>query len=219
MADLIRRERALFLLMLLMLAIAGAVSLARSTPYGLGLVNDSAAYLGGAMNLKQGDGYTRISGGGEIKPITHFPPLYSILIAGISMTGIDIFQAVRILNIALFALSVILIGISVYIISASAPFAIFGASLLAFSDLHLEIYAVALSESLFLVLMLAAYLLLARNINSDRWIWLILAGLMLGLAYLTRYAAVSLWITAILALILLGIKTKPRGNTSTLRST
>lgn len=193
---------------LVVLAAIGALLVARSTPYGLGLVNDSAAYIGGAMNLLEGKGYARISGGGEIKPITHFPPFYSILLAGIGVTGIDIFQGARLFNSALFALSVILVGLSVYKISASPTFAILGAFLLAISDVHLEIYALALSEPLFLNLMLAAYLLLAEHFEQDNWLLLALSGFVLGLAYLTRYAGISLWITALLTIILMGYKLK-----------
>jgi dolichyl-phosphate-mannose--protein O-mannosyl transferase len=118
----------------------------------------------------------------------------------------------------LFALSVILVGVSVHTISGSAPFAILGAALLAFSDMHLEIYALALSESLFLVLMLIAYLLLARYLKPESRNWLILAGIVLGLAYLTRYVATSLWVTAVLVLALLGGRSKTHPNRSWLRS-
>jgi hypothetical protein len=51
--------------------------------------------------------------------------------------------------------------------------------------------------------MLAAYLSLAQSIDQPHWGWLALTGLLLSLAYLTRYAGVSLFITVILVMILL----------------
>ena len=61
----------------------------RSTPFGLGLVNDSAYYIEGAANLLAGKGFVRLSGGGELKPITHFPPLFSLVLAGLGLAGMD----------------------------------------------------------------------------------------------------------------------------------
>ncbi len=75
------QTRWIFLIILAALSLVGMLALWRSTPYGLGLVNDSATYVEGATSLLAGKGYVRVSGGGEIKPITHFPPLFS-LIAG-----------------------------------------------------------------------------------------------------------------------------------------
>jgi hypothetical protein len=179
------------------------LALWRSTPYGLGLVNDSATYIEGATNLLQGRGYVRVSGGGEIKPITHFPPLFSLLLAGLGLFGLDLLQAARVLATFLFGLDVLLVGLSIYKISRSIVFAAFGAFLLAVSDLHLGVYSFALSEPLFITLLLVAFLCLAESFENQHWAWLVFAGAILSLAYLTRFAGASLVITAIFVILLL----------------
>lgn len=197
------RQRGLFLLLLVALSFIGMLALWRSTPYGLGLVNDSATYVEGATSLLAGRGYVRISGGGEIKPISHFPPLFSIVLAGLGFVGMDLLLGVRVLITLLFGLDIFLVGLSVFKISRSMGFALFGALLLAVSDLHLGVFSFALSEPLFLALMLAAYLCLSQSVDHPHWSWAVLTGLLLSLAYLTRYAGLSLFVTVILVLILL----------------
>jgi 4-amino-4-deoxy-L-arabinose transferase-like glycosyltransferase len=200
--------------LLLIIAATGVFALWRSTSYGLGLVNDSAAYIGGAMNILDGNGYARISGGGEVKPITHFPPLFSLLLAGAGLLGLDMLDAARVTILLLFGIDILLVGLSVYKISKSVIFASLGAYLLAVSDIHMGVYSVALSEPLFITLMLVAYLLLAEYFEHLRWQWLSLAGVAIGLSYLTRYAGISVLITAILTLLYLHVN-----GTRTRRST
>ncbi len=195
------RRRWIFLLVLVSLSLMGMLALWRSTPYGMGLVNDSATYIEGATSLLAGKGYVRISGGGEIKPITHFPPMFSIILAGWGLAGMDLLQGARVLITMLFGVDILLVGLSVYKISRSTGFAVFGALLLAFSDLHLGVYSFALSEPLFITLMLAAFLCLSQSFDRDHWGWSALTGLLLSLAYLTRYAGASLFITALLVII------------------
>jgi hypothetical protein len=193
----------LFLFILVVLALVGMTAVWRSTPYGLGLVNDSATYAEGATSLLAGKGYVRISGGGEVKPITHFPPLFSIVLASLGFAGLDLLTGARVLITILFGVDILLVGLSVYKISQRMGFAIFGALLLAVSDLHLGVYSFALSEPLFLTLMLAAYLSLGQSIDHPHWSWSALTGLLLSLAYLTRYAGVSLFIATILVLLII----------------
>jgi 4-amino-4-deoxy-L-arabinose transferase-like glycosyltransferase len=197
-------SRRLFYLALLLLSLLGMLFLYLSTPSGLGLVNDSAFYLEGAGNLLAGKGYVRTSGGGEIKPITHFPPVYSLLLAGAGLTGLELLGAARLLALLLFGLTIFLLGLSVYQLSRSFIFALLGALLLATSDVFLGVYAMALSEALFLTLLLAALLALSRGLEHFSLGWLAGAGLLLSLASLTRYAGASLYVTAILAIVLVG---------------
>ncbi len=193
-----------FYIPLILLSLLGMLALWRSTPYGLGLVNDSAFYIEGADNLLAGNGYVRTSGGGEIKPITHFPPLFSLLLAGVSLSGLELLGAARLLALLLFGTTIFLLGLSVYQLSRSPVFALLSAFLLATSDVFLGVYSMALSEALFLALMLAAFLALSRGLERASLGWLAGAGLLLSLATLTRYAGASLCLTAILVLLLVG---------------
>jgi len=189
---------------LLAVSLLGMLALVRSTPYGPGLVNDSATYIEGAANLIAGRGFVRLSGGGEVKPITHFPPLFSILLAALGLLGVELVAAAHLLVILLFGVGIFLVGLCIYRISHSWPFALLGALLLAASDVHLGVYAMALSEPLFLALMLGAYLLLAQYADDGQARWLVGSGLLLSLATLTRYAGAALYLSAALGLWLMG---------------
>jgi len=211
--SLSRHTKILFTLALLAIALAGMLALWRSTPFGIGMVNDTAYYVEGAANLLADKGFMRFSGGGELKPITHFPPLFSLALAGFGLAGMDLLAGARVLITLLFGMDILLVGLSIYTIIQSAPFSLFGALILAFSDVHLGVYSFALSEPLFLTLMLAGFLCLALSLEHREWYWLALTGLLLSLAYLTRYAGASLFITVFLAVVLLSLplplKTKP----------
>jgi hypothetical protein len=193
----------IFYFLLALLTLLGMLALWRSTPYGVGLVNDSASYIEGADNLLAGKGYVRTSGSGELKPITHFPPLFSLLLAAISLTGLELLPAARLVVILLFGATILLTGLSVYRLCGSRTFAILGAFLLATSDVFLGVYSMALSEALFMPLMLAAFLVLTRGFERFSPKWLAFAGVILSLATLTRYGGVSLYMTAVLAVVLI----------------
>src|SRR5215468_10877591 len=69
--------------------------------FGPGLSTDGAKYLSTAQNLLEGRGLNDYLN----TPLTQFPPLYSILIAGISwVTRLDVFVAGQYLNILTFGL-------------------------------------------------------------------------------------------------------------------
>jgi len=95
---------------LLILGATGAVMLFTTTPLGLGLGNDSVAYIAGARSLLAGNGYSRIWLYDQ-KPITHFPPFFSLVLAIIGFTGIDPLTGANGLVIFLYALNTILVGL------------------------------------------------------------------------------------------------------------
>ena len=190
-----------FILLLLIAASAGMFALWKSTPFGLGLTNDSAYYIEGAQNLRAGNGYVRTSGGGEQKLITHFPPFFSAVLALFNQIGLDMLPASRVVIVTLFGITIVLAGLCIRRISQSTIFALLGAVFLAISDSFLGVYSMALSEPLFLALMLAAFLMLAAAIDKSNGFWLAGASLVMSLAVLTRYAGVSLLITAVVILL------------------
>lgn len=196
-------SRWLFFAGFVLIGLLAAAALLRSTPYGLGLVNDSASYVNGAQNLLAGNGYTRTSGGGEIKAITHFPPLFSIILGLLGVAGIDYLQGARGLIAVLFGLDAVLLGLLVYQLSRSRAFALLAALLLAVSDTFLKVYAYLLSEPLYLTLMLGTFLLLGLYFKDKSKKWLIASGILIGLSYMARYAGISLLFTVLIALILL----------------
>src|SRR3990170_3854961 len=58
--------------------------------FGIGVENDSAVYIAGARHWLSGYGISWISGGMQVKPIVHYPPLFSLLLAGLNGLSIDV---------------------------------------------------------------------------------------------------------------------------------
>lgn len=200
----------LFVLLVVILALAGVALAAFSTPKGLGLVNDSVAYINGARGLVEGSGYGRLAGDGTIKPITHFPPGFSVVLALFGLVGMDAIPAARIVNLGLFALNIVLIGLLAQRVTRSGWGGVLAAALFAFSDALLGVHAYALSEPLFLTLTMGSMLALLQAVElfpprayNAGWVMaLIVSGDLAGLAYLTRYVGLALLPVGVLVLLL-----------------
>jgi hypothetical protein len=199
-------------LLILLVAIGGLAAwmLKTATPYGLGLRNDSVQYTFGARNLLAGNGYMRTSGGGELKPITTVPPVFSTAIAAVSLSGIEAMRSARFLIIALLALDVMLLGYLVYRLTRSIGLALAAGVLFGCSAVILDNFAWLMSEPLFVFLWLACFILFDVSVKTRRKWWLILLGVFCGLAYLTRYIGITLPVTFGLMLVIFehGWKTK-----------
>jgi hypothetical protein len=192
----------LFYLGLLAIGLLGSAALLRSSPYGLGLSSDTVAYVNGAENIAKGNGYATSSGSGGFKPITGFPPMFSILLAPLSLLGLDILLWSRLLIVGLFGLDIFLVGLLAYRITNSTFFSLLAALLLAVSDILLEVYVFLLSEPLFITLMLAAIYFFSKFFDNQRRVWLLLTGFLLGLASLTRLPGIWVLVCVILTILL-----------------
>jgi 4-amino-4-deoxy-L-arabinose transferase-like glycosyltransferase len=215
--------------LLLIISLAAGLALWYATPAGLGLTNDSAAYIGGARSLLTGTGYSDIWLDSELEAITHYPPLLSLLLSGIGLLGIDPYRGARVLNLLIFAASTGLIGLLGYRMTKSQAAGIVLALLFATNAQLLQIHAQVLSEPLFLFLSLASFLTFSiaierqsalrtdtaknppstsalpfgQDLRSGTGFWLLLTGLLTALAFLTRYSALALIATFLIAIFLL----------------
>ncbi len=187
----------------LVCAAAGAVLAATST-WGIGMSNDSASYLQGARNLLAGHGVTWQSADGTYRPI-HFPPLYSVALAvAATLLRVDVEASARFLNALLAAVNVCLVCVFIYYLGQRAlPAALFGALLVLTNLTVLPLQTSSLSEPLFLCLVLATLLALARYVELPSMGLLVAAAVMAALAVLTRYAGVALVIAGVGAILLL----------------
>lgn len=213
--------------LLLFIAIAAGWTLWYVTPAGLGLTNDSAAYIGGARSLLAGTGYSDIWLDSTREPITHYPPLLSLTLSGIGLlTGLDPYRAARALHIVLFAANTGLVGFLGWRMTRSQPAALLLALLLAANAQLLRIHAYVLSEPLFIFFSLLAFLSFDfalerqssknisdtlktdyRSLKTGHWslltdYWLLLTGFLTGLAFLTRYSGLALIATFLAAIFL-----------------
>lgn len=198
-------------------ALTGILLLLYSTPEGLGLSDDSIAYIAGARSILSGNGY-REAWLVSNQPVTHFPPLFSSLLAFIGLSGLDPLRGARFLNALLYGANVFVLGLIGWRMTKSFLAGMLLSLLTLANASILRIHAVAMSEPLYIFLSLVSFLTFHQYFNllnadtnrANKTFWLILTGALTGLAYLTRYAGLALTATFFITLILLNENWKSR---------
>jgi len=185
-----------FLLLLSLFAGLGIGLVLYVTPQGLGLSDDSIAYIAGARSLLNGRGYREawLASNG---PVTHFPPAFSTLLALIGLSGIDPLRGTRLLNSVLFGANSFLAGLIGWRMTASRLAGIALASLFVVNASILRVHSVAMSEPLYIFFGLMSFLALSFFSEKKRNLWLVISGSLAACAYLTRYAGLALVATFI----------------------
>ena len=199
-------------LLLFLLAVLGTLLILRTTPQGLGLSDDSIAYVAGARSMLEGHGYREawLASNG---PVTHFPPGFSSVLAFFGLFGLDPLRGTRFVNAILFGLNAGLLGVLVWRMTPSLTAGIVIATLFVTSGEMLHIHAVAMSEPLFIFLCLLSFWnfdlyfefppsSVGKGIAGEWW-WLVACASFSGMAYLTRYAGLALVATFLVAICFL----------------
>ncbi len=199
------------LLILGLLALLGTFFVLYATPQGLALSDDSIAYIAGARSILNGNGYHAIWLASN-KPVTHFPPGFSSILALLGLSGLDPLRGTRFVNSLLFGANTFLLGIIGWRMTRSQLAGILLALLFLFNASMFRVHTAAMSEPLYIFFSLAAFITFSqyfiipspggRGQGEGRG-WLILTAILTALAYLTRYAGLALLATFIIALILL----------------
>ncbi|MBE0681737.1 MAG: phospholipid carrier-dependent glycosyltransferase [Anaerolineales bacterium] len=190
------------ILILGLLAGLGTFLILDATPQGLGLSDDSIAYIAGARSLLNGNGYHAIWLASN-KPVTHFPPAFSSLLALVGFSGLDPLRGTRFVNSLLFGANIFLLGCIGWRMTKSKLAGILLALLFLVNASLFRIHTAAMSEPLYIFFSLVSFLLFDYYFKSQSKRWLILTGCFVGMAYLTRYAGLALLATFLVALILL----------------
>ena len=205
------RNNTVFALLLGLLTVTGAWLLKISTPTGLGLTDDAISYISAARALLSGQGFTRIWLATGLEPITHWPPLFSALMAGTSsILEIAPYRSARFINILVFGANAGIWGFFGWKMTSSRLAGIFLSILFLSNSTLLRLHAQALSEPLYLLISLLAFLIFSLYYEKENNKLLVLAGILTGLSYLTRYAALSLLATFIVAIFILRPSWKKR---------
>jgi hypothetical protein len=194
------RRAAVLLLLVGLLGLAGLATknfLFATSTYGIGVRTDSVAYLWGAENLAKGLGLGRLNGLGELKPMTHWPPFYPLVLSLFELAGMPALAGARYLGAVLVGLMIFLAGLTAWRMTRSAWFSLSAAALLWLAPSLWITSLDAMTEPLYVVLGLAGALLLdgyltARLTPGRRRAAFVLSALCMALALLTRYAGASL---------------------------
>jgi hypothetical protein len=167
-----------------------------ATRHGPGLTPDSLSYLLLARSLRAGEGFLFLG-----RPEAHFPPGYPAALAVAGALAGDELAGARWLAAACAALCG---GMAVLAVQRSRPGtrapALAAAGLLICSPALLGLRGMAWSETLFLPLLLAAWVLLARLLGERSHRTLAAVVALLGAAALTRYAGLAFVVGASLTL-------------------
>ncbi len=170
------------------------------TPYGISVGHDSLFYIDAATNLVEGNGYYWTGSGGELKPLSHFPPGYPALLALPLSIGMEKIQATRLIAAFMtganyFAISFILYRFSKNVfLSLPVSLAILSTPVL------VEQYFSAMSESMFFFLMLLGLYGVVEYSANRKKSMLVIAACSIAIAPLTRYIGTSLLLASVLGL-------------------
>jgi len=199
-------------LSLILLVITGTFLILRATPEGLGLSDDSIAYIAGARSLLAGDGYREawLATNGYV---THFPPGFSSALTFLGWFGLDPLRGARFLNALLFGLNAGLLGVLAWRMTPSLSAGVVIAALFGANGDLLQVHTVAMSEPLFIFFTLLSFWMfdlyferptsrVGKGVAGEWW-WLVACASFAGLAYLTRYAGLALAATFIVAIFVL----------------
>src|SRR5687768_9379394 len=191
------------ILSLLLLMVTGVLVILQATPEGLGLSDDSIAYIAGARSMLAGQGY-REAWLASNQPVTHFPPGFPSVLAFFGLFGVDPLHSARFVNALLFGLNAGLLGILAWRMTPSLAAGLVLSALFVSSGEMLQVHTVAMSEPLFIFLsLLSLWMFDLYFERHHHWLWLILCAMFVGAAYLTRYAGLALVGTFVVALLIL----------------
>ena len=188
----------------LLLALVGiSCLLFVNSPWGVGVTHDSIFYLSSAENLVKHSGLQWAGSDGSLHPLTHFPPLYPLVIAFIMGFGASAARAATWFAAILLGLNIFTSGCLVYHFSRSKVLSVLAALTLAASVGFVDLHLVALSEPLFIWLILCSIGLLGVYFVKPSLKLLLASALLAAISVLTRYVGMAVIATGFLAIAVL----------------
>jgi hypothetical protein len=187
----------------------GCLMLWTVTRWGIGLSPDSTIYLAGARGLVEGQGMAYPFGGDRWYPITSWPPFYSILLALLSLPGLDPWVGARVLNAVLLGANAVLVALLLRrMLGNGIGIPALGGILFLLSADALMTHAWAWSDPLFLFLGFLGLLVLDRYLEGGHRRDLVGAGLLMGLCTYTRYIGAAFVLTALIVLAIRAVRSQ-----------
>lgn len=155
---------------------------------GAGLSPDSVSYVSAARSLASGEGLRIWTGA----PLVDWPPLYAMLLAAMSVTGLDAIAGARLAGVLAHGALVAVCGR--WLVTRLRSKGVAWATIAALGAAPAVVWPAlwAWSEPLFTLLCMSGLVLLDRCAASFRWSTLLWAAVLAGAAAVTRYAGVSL---------------------------
>lgn len=167
------------------LSLVASLLYVATTFHGIGILPDSVAYM-------------------RIGTARHFAPLYTWLLEAATFVGIEITAAAWLLNWLLCVVNTLLV-LKVLVTARLGPVpAALGTLLITCHPVFVEFHSVAMTEPLFLALVLTSVVLFLRVLQQGSEASAALVGAVTGLGMLTRFAAAPLLPTFAMLRLLAG---------------
>jgi hypothetical protein len=176
--------------MFAVLAVLGAVGMiiviygTRWGPWGY---SDAVGYMVNARNLATGRGLGLYRPSGQFVPLVSHPPLYPVLLIAFSGPSLNLVAAARWIDVLCFGILVWASGWLFYRLTKSTWASLSLSGLLLVQPALVNAYTSAMAEPVFLLTEVVGSLLLLLYIEEGKRLHLILAGVVSGMAFLTRY--------------------------------
>jgi hypothetical protein len=190
-----------------LIGILGSLVIIYSTRWGPWVFSDSTGYIVSARNLIAGHGLGLFGPSGAFHPLTLHPPFFSLLLSVFGWIGVNLVTAARWMNVILFGLTIILIGLSIFAVTHSSWLSIISSILIFSMPELIDIYSGAMSEPLFLFTGLTSLSLILWFLVNNRRLVLLVAAIACGLSIITRYAGFAFMIAGITGLFFFTHKT------------
>ncbi len=195
-------------------SMAGAVTMLVCLPHGVGVYPDSVQYIAAARRLLEGHGLQGLSAAGDWTPLTRFPPLYPLVLALASwVSRTDPLVAARWVHVFFWGVNIFLGARLIRTVVADAAWApLAGALALACCPALIRLHSLALSEPLFMTLVLLALHWLTRPASSANLKPYGVLSLLCAAAVMTRYVGVAMLLTAT---VMVAVRAGERVSTAT----
>lgn len=198
--SVIGRSDYLFLL-LIVLSIYGFFHILIQTSQGAEVTDDSVLFVAAGQNIARGNGFSWLEGDGTPKPITGFPPGYSILLAPFDLLNLDLYSVARWLNAIFFGGLIFIVGNLIFYLTRSIFSAVVGSMLILVSKSVLDMYVWIMADGSFYFIYVTAVYCYIRYLENGKRSLLFVTGILIAFASMFRYIGLSLFPAAVIVLI------------------
>lgn len=165
--------------------------------WGIGVSPDSVTYLDAGNNF-----YEQLALTARGNTLTHYPPLYPLLLAGTRLGTDSTLVGARWLNILMLGASIVLVYIMILRVTDAQYWSLIGTILFVVMVPIIYVHLWVWSEPLFIFLTLATLLMLDLYLLQGNVLVLLALATLISLATLTRYAGLFLIPVAAVVLLL-----------------
>jgi hypothetical protein len=185
-----------------LLSILGGAAVTYSTANGPWGYSDPVAYIVAARNLLKGIGLGYYYPSGRFYVLTHYPPFYPLVLAGIGIFRVDLVDAARWLSVVFFAATIFSAGLIFVRYSSSSTLAVPASVLMGIFPVMVTMFSSSMSEPLFVFLLLWSGFCLVGYLKHDNLLWLVLSAILTGLLPLTRYIGIAVIFAGVVSIFL-----------------